>query len=54
MIQRKEAFELVLMFLEDTQGKSGWLDQKEARSQGFLGENGEVEEENEDGEENEG
>ena len=38
MIQRKEVYELVLRFLEDTQGKSGRLDQEEARSQQFLGE----------------
>ena len=47
----EEVFELVLRFLEDTLGKSGRLDQEEARSQEFLGEYGEVEEENEDGEE---
>ena len=43
---------LVLRLLEDTQGKSGRLDQEEAKSQEFLGAIGEVEEENEDGEEN--
>ena len=50
----EEVFKLVLRFLEDTQGKSGRLDQEEARSQESLGKNGDVEEETEDGEENGG
>ena len=54
MIQGKEVLELVLRFIDDTQGKSGRFDQEEARSQESLGKNGDVEEETEDGEENGG
>ena len=49
MTQGMEVYQFIISLLVDIQGKIGRLDQEEARSQEFY-ENGEVEEENEDGE----